>query len=161
MNVYERKNALFFFGGTAENAADFAHEHFAGGRLADDVVQRRNQGKPHGEADDWQDDAFPFRQRALNEAPKEIGFSREVIARGLDDFFAQITKKNLEDLIVQDLGHINRLDEMTATDLNHFIPNPGEIGAHIPGKRFSRNRGCVHQQFKTLVGHLTYVGSFG
>jgi hypothetical protein len=70
-------------------------------------------------ADTWQDDRDPFRQRALAEAPAEIGFSKEVIARGLDDFFAQITKKNLEQLIIQDLGHVNRLDEMTATDLEH------------------------------------------
>jgi hypothetical protein len=70
-------------------------------------------------AEDWQDESYPFRQRALAEAPAEIGFSKEVIARGLDEFFAQITKKNLEELIIQDLGHVNRLDEMTATDLEH------------------------------------------
>ncbi len=45
-------------------------------------------------AEDWKHDANPFRQRALAEAPAEIGFSKEVIARGLDEFFAQITKKN-------------------------------------------------------------------
>lgn len=70
-------------------------------------------------AEDWLDDRTPFRQRALAEAPAEIGFSKEVIARGLDDFFGQITKRNLEDLIVQDLGHVNRLDEMTATENEH------------------------------------------
>jgi hypothetical protein len=70
-------------------------------------------------AQEWQDDANPFRQRALAEAPAEIGFSREVIARGLDEFFGQITKRTLEDLIVQDLGHVSRLDEMTATDAEH------------------------------------------
>jgi hypothetical protein len=70
-------------------------------------------------ADEWQDDRNPFRQRALNEGPGEIGFSKEVIARGLDDFFGQITKRNLEDLIIQDLGHVNRLDEMTATETEH------------------------------------------
>jgi hypothetical protein len=70
-------------------------------------------------AEDWQDDRNPFRQRALNEAPAEIGFSKEVIARGLDDFFSQITKRNLDDLIIQDLGHVNRLDEMTATETEH------------------------------------------
>lgn len=70
-------------------------------------------------AEDWRDDAYPFRQRALAEAPAEIGFSKKVMARGLDEFFAQITKNNLEELIIQDLGHVNRLDEMTATDLEH------------------------------------------
>ncbi|HEY6226022.1 MAG TPA: acyl-CoA reductase, partial [Verrucomicrobiae bacterium] len=70
-------------------------------------------------AEDWQDNAYPFRQRALNEAPAEIGFSKEVIARGLDEFFSQFTKRNLEDLIIQDLGHVNRLDEMTATETEH------------------------------------------
>ena len=70
-------------------------------------------------AEDWQDESYPFRQRALAEAPAEIGFSKEVIARGLDEFFAQFTKKNLEDLIIQDIGHVHRLDEMTATDAEH------------------------------------------
>jgi hypothetical protein len=70
-------------------------------------------------AQEWLDDGNPFRQRALSEAPAEIGFSKAVIARGLDEFFGQITKKTLEELIVQDLGHVNRLDEMTTTDLEH------------------------------------------
>ena len=70
-------------------------------------------------AEDWLDNRNPFRQRALSEAPAEIGFSKEVIARGLDEFFGQITKRNLEDLIIQDLGHVNRLDEMTATETEH------------------------------------------
>jgi hypothetical protein len=70
-------------------------------------------------AEDWQDERYPFRQRALAEGPAEIGFSREVIARGLDEFFVQVTRRNLEDLIIQDIGHINRLDEMTATETEH------------------------------------------
>jgi len=70
-------------------------------------------------AEDWLDNRNPFRQRALSEAPAEIGFSKEVIARGLDEFFGQITRRNLEDLIIQDLGHVNRLDEMTATETEH------------------------------------------
>jgi hypothetical protein len=70
-------------------------------------------------AEDWQDDRNPFRQRALNEGSAEIGFSKEVIARGLDEFFGQFTKRNLEDLIIQDLGHVNRLDEMVAAEHEH------------------------------------------
>jgi hypothetical protein len=70
-------------------------------------------------AQDWLDDSYPFRQRALAEGPKETGFSQATIARGLDEFFAQLTNKNLQDLIVQDLGHINRLDEMTSAETEH------------------------------------------
>lgn len=89
-------------------------------------------------AEGWQDDRDPFRQRALAEAPGEIGFSKEVIARGLDEFFAQITKKNLEALIIQDLGHVNRLDEMTATELEHGGERAAraigsELLAHVAG----------------------------
>lgn len=70
-------------------------------------------------SEDWQSDASPFRQRALQEGPAATGFSRATIARGLDDFFSQITKKNLEALIIQDLGHVGRLDEMSSSELEH------------------------------------------
>lgn len=78
---------------------------------------------------DWLDDTSPFRQRALAEGPKETGFSRATIARGLDEFFGQFTKKSLEDLITQDLGHLSRLDEMTSAETEHG----GERAARASG----------------------------
>jgi hypothetical protein len=65
-------------------------------------------------ASDWQDASYPFRIRALKEGPKITGFSEATIARGLDAFFGQLTKRNLDELILQDLGHATRLDEMSS-----------------------------------------------
>lgn len=70
-------------------------------------------------AQEWLDDGSPFRRRALEEGPQQTGFSREVLARGFDEFFSQLTKKNIEDLITQDLGHITRLDEMVSAETEH------------------------------------------
>jgi hypothetical protein len=80
-------------------------------------------------AREWLDDSFPFRQKALNEGPKETGFSQATIARGLDEFFGQITQNNLEELIVQDLGHLGRLDEMSSAESEHA----GERAARVTG----------------------------
>jgi hypothetical protein len=40
----------------------------------------------------------------LELGPAETGFSAETLKRGLDDFFRQITRANLQALLVQDLG---------------------------------------------------------
>jgi len=89
-------------------------------------------------ARDWLDDTYPFRERALKEGPKETGFSQATLARGLDEFFGQITKPNLEQLIVQDLGHNGRLDEMTSSDSEHAGERASramgpELLAHVAG----------------------------
>lgn len=70
-------------------------------------------------ATDWQDPSYPFRIRALKEGPKITGFSEATLAKGLDAFFAQLTKRNLDSLIIQDLGHLTRLDEMSSNDSEH------------------------------------------
>lgn len=70
-------------------------------------------------AADWQDPSYPFRIRALKEGPAITGFSEATIARGLDAFFAQLTKRNLDALILQDLGHMTRLDEMSSSEAEH------------------------------------------
>ena len=68
-------------------------------------------------ARDWRDAEFPFRKHVLANGPRETGFSAETLAAGLDQFWAQITKENLERLIVQDLGQLERLDEMSADEV--------------------------------------------
>ena len=69
-----------------------------------------------GLARDWRDRAFPFRQRVLQEAPALTGFSPETLARRLDAFFARITPENLRALLLQDLGHEKRLDELVSEE---------------------------------------------
>ena len=66
-------------------------------------------------AEDWQKKTYSFRQLALAEGPKHTGFSRHTIERGIDDFFSQITEENLENLILQELGHTKRLDAFSAS----------------------------------------------
>src|SRR5580658_6209789 len=60
---------------------------------------------------DWQSDEFPFRQMALQACPAGTGFSAEVLAAGLDQFFQQWTAENFESLLRQELGHAQRLDD--------------------------------------------------
>lgn len=67
-------------------------------------------------AKEWRDPAFTFHQMILDRGSAHTGFSRESLSAGLDQFFARITKENLENLIVQDLGHIRRLDEMISDE---------------------------------------------
>ena len=62
----------------------------------------------------WLQPDYPFRRLALERSPAETGFPRATLARGLDSFFAQLTRENLHALLVQDLGHAHRLDELTA-----------------------------------------------
>ena len=66
-------------------------------------------------AEAWLDADYPFRQMALELGPAATGFSRATLAAGLDAFFAQLTADNLHALLVHDLGHAQRLDEMAAT----------------------------------------------
>jgi hypothetical protein len=87
---------------------------------------------------DWLDRDFPFRQMALARGPAETGFSRQTIAAGLDRFFKQITRANLEALIAQDLGSARRLDEITSDSTERkedraSIARGHDLLAHITG----------------------------
>ena len=68
-------------------------------------------------ADNWLNEAYPFRQLALEQGPNATGFSRGTLTAGLDGFFKQLTVENLNALIAQDLGHGKRLDELSATSV--------------------------------------------
>jgi hypothetical protein len=63
----------------------------------------------------WLQPDYPFRRVALERSPAQTGFPPATLARGLDAFFTQLTRENLHALLVQELGHAHRLDEMTAT----------------------------------------------
>src|SRR5580658_1205758 len=60
---------------------------------------------------DWLASDFPFRQEVLKHSPAATGFSAEVLAAGLDQFFQQLTAENLESLLRQELGRARRLDD--------------------------------------------------
>ncbi|HTA29849.1 MAG TPA: acyl-CoA reductase, partial [Candidatus Cybelea sp.] len=60
---------------------------------------------------EWLSEDFPFRQLALQACPADTGFSAEVLAAGLDQFFQQWTAENFESLLRQELGHAQRLDD--------------------------------------------------
>lgn len=66
-------------------------------------------------AADWRDPANPFRRHALDAGPAATGFSRPVLARGIDDFFALFTPAQFAALLDQELGHPRRLDAFTPT----------------------------------------------
>jgi hypothetical protein len=59
---------------------------------------------------EWLSDSSPFRQAVLQACPAQTGFSAQVLAAGLDQFFKQLTVANLESLLRQELGHPSRLD---------------------------------------------------
>src|SRR5688572_25741847 len=66
-------------------------------------------------AENWLQDDYPFRQLALEQEPADTGFSRTTLSRGLDSFFQQLSRENLQALLLQDLGHALRLDQMAGS----------------------------------------------
>ncbi len=66
-------------------------------------------------AGEWLKPACPFRKLALEQGPVATGFSEATLARGLDSFFAQLTRENFDRLLNQDLGHPHRLDQLVAS----------------------------------------------
>src|SRR5688572_22147258 len=68
-------------------------------------------------ANDWRDREFPFRKMALEHGSAKTGFSRQTLEAGLDRFFAQWTRANMQSLIAQDLGSVRRLDEIVADNV--------------------------------------------
>ena len=74
-----------------------------------------------GLAEEWKDPGSPFRQFALAQGPAETGFSRGTIERGLDGFFRQLTRENLQALLMQDLGEARRLDDLVAVASGHSL----------------------------------------
>jgi len=63
-------------------------------------------------AESWLQPGYPFRKFALENAAR-TGFERPTLQRGLDSFFKQLTRENLQALLVQELGDAKRLDGFT------------------------------------------------
>lgn len=68
-------------------------------------------------AADWLDPNNPFRRAALDNGPVETGFSRETLEAGLDALFGSITTESLQRLVLQDLGHLDRLERLTGSEI--------------------------------------------
>ncbi len=66
-------------------------------------------------AENWLEPDYPFRKLALRDGPGQTGFPAPALAAGLDAFFKQLTGENLESLLLQELGHTQRLDTFAAT----------------------------------------------
>jgi hypothetical protein len=87
-------------------------------------------------ADGWLEAENTFRKLALELGPAQTGFSRETLARGLDNFFKQLTREYFHALLVQEFGDAKRLDAMTATSAEQkqnrmAIVNAPEFQVHI------------------------------
>ena len=87
-------------------------------------------------ADGWLEAENKFRKLALELGPAQTGFSRETLARGLDNFFKQLTRENFHALLVQEFGDAKRLDVLTATAAEQkqnrmAIVNAPEFQVHI------------------------------
>jgi hypothetical protein len=87
-------------------------------------------------ADGWLEGENKFRKLALEVGHAQTGFSRETLARGLDNFFKQLTRENFHALLVQEFGDARRLDAMTATAAEQkqnrmAIVNAPEFQVHI------------------------------
>jgi hypothetical protein len=67
-------------------------------------------------SEEWLVPDNPFRRLALEQGPAHTGFSRQTLEAGLNDFFRQITAPSLQSLVEQDLGHLQRLETLAATD---------------------------------------------
>ena len=83
-------------------------EQFLLGRTTSSIV-----GVLSATAQSWLEHNNPFRKLALERGVAETGFSEMTLARGLDSFFKQFTSENLNALVAQDLGHVERLDRFT------------------------------------------------
>jgi hypothetical protein len=87
-------------------------------------------------AESWLEPEYSFRKYALEFGPAQTGFSRETLARGLDNFFGQLTRENFHALLVQEFGDTKRLDALCATPVEQkqdrmAIINAPEFQVHI------------------------------
>lgn len=61
----------------------------------------------------WLEEDNPYRKIVLKKSIQETGFPEAIVARGLNAFFEQLNSQSIEELIVQDLGNLQRLDMLT------------------------------------------------
>lgn len=89
-------------------------------------------------AEKWLDKDYPIRRMALECGARQSGFPLSSIQKGLDGLFQEMTPENLNLLLLQDLGHVRRLDcpssaeAESRTNRKSFAVGP-ELIAHITG----------------------------
>lgn len=84
----------------------------------------------------WQIPHSPWRSAALEACGRGEGFSAETLGQGLDAYFRLWTPRNLSSLVIQDLGHAQRLDRLVANDAEMFqgtsaFARGPELVAHV------------------------------
>jgi hypothetical protein len=89
-------------------------------------------------AENWLDDEYPLRRIALEQGPAHTGFPRATLIAGLDAFFKKLNGEALEALLLQELGHLQRLDSMSAPPTEHrtqrlALAAGPELLVHITG----------------------------
>lgn len=89
-----------------------------------------------GIAENWLHPDYPFRKLVLEKGPAATGFSRGTLASGLDNFFKQFTLENFNALLIQELGHARRLDEIVANSAEDKLSRAAmalgpELLAHV------------------------------
>jgi hypothetical protein len=92
-------------------------------------------------AEDWLQPENPFRKLALEIGPAQTGFSRATLAHGLDAFFRQLTRENLQALLVQELGHAHRLDELVASNAEQNSSRAAMVSG--PAMLVQITAGCI------------------
>jgi len=85
-------------------------ERYLAGRSTESLVKTLSRL-----ADSWLEPGNEFRKCALELGPAHTGFPRETLARGLDDFFGQLTRDHFHNLLIQEFGDVKRLDALCAT----------------------------------------------
>jgi hypothetical protein len=85
-------------------------EHYLAARSTDGLVKILCEV-----AEGWLEPHNPFRKLALDLGPEITGVSHPTLARGLDDFFRQLTRDNFHSLLQQEFSHAHRLDKFVAT----------------------------------------------
>ncbi len=103
-------------------------ERFLLGRSTSSIV-----GFLAATAQSWLEHDNPLRKFALKQGVAETGFNEPTLARGLESFFKQFTTDNLNALIAQDLGHVERLDRFTSdrTSNTTALARGPELLVHI------------------------------
>ena len=83
-------------------------------------------------AKEWLAPENPFRKLALAQGPETTGFSSEVLARGLDAFFKELTPESFTALLEQDFGHAARLDDFGPPQSQRMaLPVAPELLVHV------------------------------
>ena len=85
-------------------------EHYLAARSTESLVKILDEV-----AEGWLQPDNSFRTFALELGPEKTGFSRATLAKGLDNFFRQLTRDNFHSLLQQEFGDAKRLEKFVAT----------------------------------------------